>query len=55
VRVGPGVRESREPGCPEGLPSIFTALPEQAGLQLNQRKTAVEMLMVDRIEEPSEN
>jgi uncharacterized protein (TIGR03435 family) len=54
-QVGPGVKEGREPGCPEGLPSIFTALREQLGLELDRQRTLVEFLAIDHVEDPSEN
>ena len=36
-------------------PSLFTAVQDQLGLKLESRKTPVEMLVVDRIERPSDN
>lgn len=46
----PGV----EPPDPDG-PSLYTALQEQLGLKLESQKTSVDVLVIDRIELPSEN
>jgi uncharacterized protein (TIGR03435 family) len=40
---------------PSGLPSIYAALQQQLGLKLESGKGAVEFLIIDRVERPSEN
>src|SRR5580698_2174841 len=39
---------------PSGLPSIHTAMHDQLGLKLEPAKGSVEVLVIDRIERPSE-
>jgi uncharacterized protein (TIGR03435 family) len=36
-------------------PGIFTAMPEQLGLRLSAEKTAVEVMVIDRVAQPSPN
>jgi bla regulator protein blaR1 len=46
--------DASAPADPNG-PSIFTALQEQLGLKLESAKGPVDVLIIDRVERPSEN
>jgi bla regulator protein blaR1 len=50
----PSGADAPPPPDPNG-PSVFTALQEQLGLRLESQKGPVEMLVIDRVEKPSEN
>jgi uncharacterized protein (TIGR03435 family) len=52
---GQGAKDGHEPPANLDGPSIFTALREQLGLELRRQKVTVELLVIDYIEEPSEN
>lgn len=50
----PGGIETR-PGYDSNAPPLTTALQEQLGLKLESRKSLVDLLVIDRIEHPTEN
>jgi uncharacterized protein (TIGR03435 family) len=54
--IGGSAAEAEAPlaSDPEG-PSVFTALQEQLGLRLERQKGSVKVLVIDRLEKPSEN
>jgi Protein of unknown function (DUF3738). len=47
--------EDAAPSIDATDPSIYTALQEQLGLRLDSEKAAVEVLVIDRIEMPTDN
>jgi uncharacterized protein (TIGR03435 family) len=50
-----GAAADPAPGYDADGPSLFTALQQQLGLKLESRKEIVDMLVIDRIERPTEN
>jgi bla regulator protein blaR1 len=50
----PGANANRGPADPSA-PSLFTALQEQLGLKLESTRAPVEILVIDHVEQPTEN
>lgn len=52
----PGDTQGGSPAADaSGLPSIYTAVQQQLGLKLESSRGPVELLVIDRLERPSEN
>lgn len=52
---GLGVRVPPPSTAPDAPPGLFTAIQEQLGLKLESTKAPADVLVVDRVERPSEN
>jgi uncharacterized protein (TIGR03435 family) len=50
-----GVRVPAPSNDPNAPPGLFTAIQEQLGLRLESTKAPVDVLVIDRVERPSEN
>jgi uncharacterized protein (TIGR03435 family) len=51
----PSISRNNPEPAPDSGPSIFTAIEEQLGLKLESGKAPIDVLVIDRIERPSEN
>ena len=65
-----GANEPSDPGCPSSFndiaerrgwkrtfscPSIFTAVQEQLGLRLDAQQSPLDVLVIDSVQQPTEN
>ena len=50
-----GIRSPTAPAPDNMSPSLLTALPQQLGLKLTSGKGPVEVLVIERVQRPSEN
>ena len=50
-----GLPNTETVSAPDAGPSVFTALKEQLGLELKSSKAAVDVLVIDHIDPPTEN
>jgi uncharacterized protein (TIGR03435 family) len=52
---GMGVRVPPPSGDAAAPPGLTTAMPEQLGLRLESTKATVDVIVIDRVEKPSDN
>ena len=55
IQYAYGLKDFQGPPADPNNPSIFTALQEQLGLQLESARGPVEVLVIDSVSKPSEN
>jgi uncharacterized protein (TIGR03435 family) len=53
--LGPGPGGPEPPPVDPNMPSLFTALQEQLGLKLESERGPVDVLVIDRVEQPTED
>ena len=53
--AGLGVQVPPPSNDPNAPPGLFTAIQEQLGLKLDAARAPTEVLVIDRVEKPSEN